>query len=138
MNQKFQEIIDIIEKTDDLCTEKKESVIKALGDADKELEITSFKLERTERVKRTTAILLEETSEELELKRKAVEEQAELIRAENERKSIELEEARQMQLAMLPTQLPQISHLEIAVYMQTATEVGDDYYDFCFIRLRNS
>jgi CCR4-NOT transcriptional regulation complex NOT5 subunit len=39
------------------------------------LEITAFKLDRTEKVKKTTAILLEETIEELEQKRKAVEAQ---------------------------------------------------------------
>ena len=38
------------------------------------MEIVKFKLDRTEKVKRTTAILLEETIEELEQKRKAVEE----------------------------------------------------------------
>ena len=31
---------------------------------------------------------------------------------------------------MLPTKLPQLPHLNIAVFMQTATEVGGDYYDF--------
>jgi len=31
---------------------------------------------------------------------------------------------------MLPKELPQLSHLDIEVYMQTATEVGGDYYDF--------
>jgi serine phosphatase RsbU (regulator of sigma subunit) len=31
---------------------------------------------------------------------------------------------------MLPKQLPQLPHLDIAVYMKTATEVGGDYYDF--------
>src|SRR5207244_867290 len=50
--------------------------------------------------------------------------------AENERKSIELEEARQLQLSMLPRTVPQLPHLEIAAYMKTATEVGGDYYDF--------
>jgi serine phosphatase RsbU (regulator of sigma subunit)/ligand-binding sensor domain-containing protein len=49
---------------------------------------------------------------------------------ENRRKSKELEEARQLQLSMLPKELPQLPHLDIAVYMQTATEVGGDYYDF--------
>ncbi|MDQ3843223.1 MAG: hypothetical protein M3342_04310 [Bacteroidota bacterium] len=39
------------------------------------MEILAFKLDRTEKVKRTTAILLEETIEELEQKRKAVEAQ---------------------------------------------------------------
>ena len=31
---------------------------------------------------------------------------------------------------MLPKQLPQTPNIDIAVYMQTATEVGGDYYDF--------
>ncbi len=53
-----------------------------------------------------------------------------ILEAENERKSIELEEARQLQLSMLPKELPQLPNLDIAVYMQTATEVGGDYYDF--------
>ena len=49
---------------------------------------------------------------------------AQLAEAENERKSKELEEARQLQLSMLPKELPQLPNLDIAVYMQTATEVG--------------
>ncbi|KAA3614844.1 MAG: hypothetical protein D8M58_10340 [Calditrichaeota bacterium] len=56
--------------------------------------------------------------------------QARAVQAENERKSKELEEARQLQLSMLPKELPQLPNLDIAVYMQTATEVGGDYYDF--------
>ena len=55
---------------------------------------TAFKLDRTEKVKRTTGILLEETIEELEQKRKAVEAQAKVIQTENERKTKELAEAR--------------------------------------------
>lgn len=55
---------------------------------------------------------------------------AQLAEAENERKSKELEEARQLQLSMLPKELPQLPNLDIAVYMKTATEVGGDYYDF--------
>lgn len=50
------------------------SLLKAITDADKQWAITDFKLDRTEKVKKTTAILLEETIEELEQKRKAVEE----------------------------------------------------------------
>lgn len=130
MNQKFQNILNILEQNQNLSAEEKESAIKALKDADKELEITAFKLVRTEKVKKTTAILLEETIEELEQKRKAVEEQAKIIQVENDRKSKELEDARQLQLAMLPRELPKLPHLEIAVYMKTATEVGGDYYDF--------
>jgi serine phosphatase RsbU (regulator of sigma subunit) len=31
---------------------------------------------------------------------------------------------------MLPKELPKLPHLDISVYMKTATEVGGDYYDF--------
>jgi serine phosphatase RsbU (regulator of sigma subunit)/ligand-binding sensor domain-containing protein len=53
-----------------------------------------------------------------------------ILEAENKRKTEELEEARSLQLSMLPRELPQLPNLDIAVYMQTATEVGGDYYDF--------
>jgi len=55
---------------------------------------------------------------------------AQIAEAENERKTKELEEARELQLSMLPKDLPNLPNLDIAVYMQTATEVGGDYYDF--------
>ncbi len=42
----------------------------------------------------------------------------------------ELEEARQMQLSMLPSEKPLLPHIEIAWHMITATEVGGDYYDY--------
>jgi len=53
-----------------------------------------------------------------------------IIQAENDRKTSELEEARELQLSMLPKELPNHPNLDIAVYMKTATEVGGDYYDF--------
>ncbi|HKX31939.1 MAG TPA: SpoIIE family protein phosphatase [Blastocatellia bacterium] len=52
------------------------------------------------------------------------------IEAENEQRAKELEEARQLQLSMLPKSVPQLPQFEIAALMQTATEVGGDYYDF--------
>jgi hypothetical protein len=58
------------------------------------------------------------------------ESQNKIIQAENERKSKELEDARQLQLSMLPKVLPKLPHLDIAVHMKTATEVGGDYYDY--------
>ena len=67
---------------------------------------------------------------EAELRAQAAEAEARAIKAENERKTHELEEARRLQLSMLPKQLPELPHLDIAVYMKTATEVGGDYYDF--------
>jgi len=74
MNQHLQSILSLIQQDENLTAEQKNAIIKSLKDADKELEITAFKLDRTEKVKRTTAILLEETIEELEQKRKAIEE----------------------------------------------------------------
>ena len=53
-----------------------------------------------------------------------------IVEAENRRQAKELEEARQLQLSMLPKKLPKIAGLEIAAYMKPATEVGGDYYDF--------
>jgi serine phosphatase RsbU (regulator of sigma subunit) len=61
---------------------------------------------------------------------KEAELRAQIAESENERKTKELEEARQLQISMLPKVLPQLPHLDIAVYMKTATEVGGDYYDF--------
>jgi signal transduction histidine kinase len=75
MNQHLQNIVTLIQQDENLSEEQKAVISKSLKDADKELEIVSFKLDRTEKVKRTTAILLEETIEELEQKRKAVEAQ---------------------------------------------------------------
>src|SRR6476646_7264133 len=74
MNQHLQNILNVIQQDENLTAEQKNAITKSLKDADKELEITTFKLDRTEKVKRTTAILLEETIAELEQKRKAVEE----------------------------------------------------------------
>ena len=61
---------------------------------------------------------------------KEAEERNKIIQAENDRKTKELEEARQLQFAMLPKSIPELPNLDIAVYMKTATEVGGDYYDF--------
>lgn len=47
-----------------------------------------------------------------------------------ERQAQEMEEARRLQLALLPSQPPELPWLEIAVAMETATEVGGDFYDF--------
>ncbi|HKQ72271.1 MAG TPA: SpoIIE family protein phosphatase [Blastocatellia bacterium] len=52
------------------------------------------------------------------------------IEAENEQRAKELEEARQLQLSMLPMSVPNLPHVEIAAFMKPATEVGGDYYDF--------
>lgn len=48
----------------------------------------------------------------------------------NQRMKKELEEARQLQQTMLPATLPELPHIRIAASMNTAYEVGGDYYDF--------
>jgi serine phosphatase RsbU (regulator of sigma subunit) len=80
----------------------------------------------------TNKILQKQLITVKELSQKELEQKlrAQKAEAENERKTKELEEARQLQLSMLPKILPQLPHLDIAVYMKTATEVGGDYYDF--------
>ena len=75
MNQHLQNIVDSLQQNEHLTEAEKNKIIAYLKDVNKELEITAFKLDRTEKVKRTTAILLEETIEELEKKRKDVEAQ---------------------------------------------------------------
>jgi signal transduction histidine kinase/DNA-directed RNA polymerase subunit N (RpoN/RPB10) len=95
MNQHLQDILTIIQQDEYLSAEQRTAISKSIKEADKELEITAFKLDRTEKVKRTTAILLEETIEELEQKRKAVE-------AQNRELEIEtaLERVRTVAMAM--------------------------------------
>jgi len=67
-----------------------------------------------------------------ELSEKTLQQERERIQleAENARKNRELEEARKLQLSMLPKTVPATHLFKIGVYMQTATEVGGDYYDF--------
>ena len=95
MNQHLQNVLNLIQQDESLTAEQKNAIVQSLKDTDKELQITAFKLDRTEKVKRTTAILLEETIEELEQKRKDVE-------AQNRALEIEaaLEKIRSRSLAM--------------------------------------
>lgn len=52
------------------------------------------------------------------------------IEKEHERKSQELEDAKQLQFSMLPHVPPELPHLEMDMFMQTCVEVGGDYYDY--------
>ena len=72
------------------------------------------------------------SARQIEQERRAAELRVEheRTRAENERRAKELEEARQLQLSLLPKKLPDFPNLEIAAFMKPATEVGGDYYDF--------
>jgi len=53
-----------------------------------------------------------------------------LLEVENTRKTEELEEARELQMSMLPQEPPQLPHIDVEFEMRPATEVGGDYYDF--------
>ncbi len=65
-----------------------------------------------------------------ELQSRVAETEARALKAENERKRRELEQARELQLSMLPSKPPDHPRYTIAAQMRTATEVGGDYYDF--------
>ena len=56
--------------------------------------------------------------------------QQQVLEADHARKTRELEDARQFQLSLLPRNLPEHPSFDLAVHMETATEVGGDYYDF--------
>jgi len=101
--------------------------------------VLSFSVHLTRSVARTNrelALRFDEvealTAESIEQERWKAQEETErrVLEAENRRKTGELEEARRLQLAMLPRQLPVVEGLDIAVHMSTANEVGGDYYDF--------
>ena len=53
-------------------------------------------------------------------------------RLEGERKSKELEEARELQNSLLPKTNPTIEGYQISTYLKSATEIGGDYYDFFY------
>ena len=73
---------------------------------------------------RNKRILREKSrANELEFQKRMVEES-------EKRKTEELEQARNLQLAMLPDNHNPDKHLDMAFRMFTATEVGGDYYDF--------
>src|SRR6476660_7514927 len=95
MNQHLKTIQELLQQKKGLSEDDKAALLKAITDADKQWAITDFKLDRTEKIKKTTAILLEETIAELEQKRKAVE-------AQNRELEIEaaLEKVRSRSLAM--------------------------------------
>ena len=73
MNSYLEKIKESILSAGRYSAEEKDALLSIIAEADKQWTITDFKLDRTEKVKRTTAILLEQTIGELEEKRKAIE-----------------------------------------------------------------
>jgi len=71
MNEHLKAILDQLEG---LHPDKADLIRKAAGLAADHIEVTEFKLQRSEKIKRVSAIFLDESVAELEEKRKAVEE----------------------------------------------------------------
>jgi len=101
--------------------------------------VLSFSVYLSRRVARTDLSLARRLREVNELTERTLAQEREacekeiarrVLEADNRRKTAELEEARRLQLAMLPQAMPEMPNFEVAVHMKTASEVGGDYYDF--------
>jgi serine phosphatase RsbU (regulator of sigma subunit) len=94
--------------------------------------VLAFSVYLTRRISRTDRALAQRLQEVQDLTVKNIEQEISrrVLEADNLRKTDELEEARRLQLAMLPNTLPDLPGFDLAVHMTTATEVGGDYYDF--------
>ncbi|HOI28503.1 MAG TPA: PP2C family protein-serine/threonine phosphatase [Melioribacteraceae bacterium] len=141
MNQKIENIIRLILSNQKITDEEKNNAVKALQDVNKELEITAFKLDRTEKVKKTTSILLEETIEELELKRKAVEAQNRELEIEKSLEKVRtvamamrkpddmLEVCKTISLQLELLGVAEIRNVQTAIfYQQNGTYTNYEYY----------
>jgi serine phosphatase RsbU (regulator of sigma subunit) len=112
----------------DMLTQAINSMRLYLGDAYREAEQAHTQLqilnqELEQRVLQRTAELAQANHEIIQLNQR--------LSAENLRMGTELEVSRHLQRMVLPTrlELEEIKDLEIACYMEPASEVGGDYYD---------
>jgi ligand-binding sensor domain-containing protein/serine phosphatase RsbU (regulator of sigma subunit) len=92
--------------------------------------IYKLRVNQLEKRQNELSRLVAERTKDLLLEKQKVEEQKAIIEADNERKTKELEDARLLQLSILPKQMPVLPTIEISAYMKPAAEVGGDYYDF--------
>lgn len=140
MNQELQTIQDFILQSEHLSQPDKDFLMKAIKDADRQFTIVEFKLDRTEKVKRTTAILLEETIEELEQKRKAIEEtNSALTKSLEELKAAQAQLIQQEKLASLGQLTAGIAH-EIKNplnFVNNFSELSMELIDEVFEELEN-
>ena len=103
-------------------------IIETEGEQKKELGEPQSEVERLHHLIND----LEQTKAELVEQKQRLEEALLLVEMDNYRKTEELLEAQQLQLSMLPRHTPFYPGYEIALYSEPATEVGGDYYDYCF------
>ena len=80
MNANLTSLLNKFQQLNELAPAHQEEILLLLKKLQKDIEILEFKLDRTEKVKQTTAVLLEETIEELQQKSKAVEEVNQALR----------------------------------------------------------
>lgn len=102
----------------------------AIADRIKKITLENEKIKRTNLVVKMRADEAEYNAKTAELQAKAAELQAKAAEEESARKSIELDRAKEIQLAMLPKFPPFHKKFDISAKMRTASEVGGDYYDF--------
>jgi serine phosphatase RsbU (regulator of sigma subunit) len=88
------------------------------------------KLQKIKKEEYTVIRETEQRAKKAELRANVARAQTQAVSEESKQKSIELQEARKFQLCMLPKKVPDLPHMDIAVSMKPATEVGGDYYDF--------
>lgn len=96
--------------------------------AQKLIEVKNLSKQNLNQERERSNLLLQ--NEKVRARAQIAELQTKAMEEENRRKSFELEEARKLQLSMLPQQLPQINGFEICAKVFTASEVGGDYYDY--------
>lgn len=68
--------------------------------------------------------------QELMAQQRQTEQALATIAKDNQRKTRELEEARIVQMSMLPQAPPVMENVDMAMFMKTCAEVGGDYYDY--------
>jgi len=90
--------------------------------------ITKTNKELSEQLMRVQELTSQKISREREALEQDLKRQA--LETENQRKTAELDEARRLQLSMLPSSMPTNPHWKSAIAMNTATEVGGDYVDY--------
>ncbi len=93
------------------------------------LGLTYSRYKLKERGHKTREQLHQAEIEKARLEAVNIQSQTKLLEIEHKRKSKELDDARNLQLSMLPKELPENEFATIAAEMITAAEVGGDYYD---------